>query len=74
MTFPLWGDKGGNLHLIEPRAGAQVSPWQPLLPAPWRSWPGAVSRRVSPSAEKLEQDSQKLQMESPGGALGLSQI
>lgn len=25
MTFSLWGDKGGNLYLIWPRAGAQVS-------------------------------------------------
>lgn len=25
MTFPLLGEKGGNLYLIEPKAGAQVS-------------------------------------------------
>ena len=25
MTFSLFRDKGGNLHLIQPRAGAQVS-------------------------------------------------
>lgn len=26
MTFPPLGEKGGNLYLIEPKAGAQVSP------------------------------------------------
>lgn len=34
MTFPPLGEKGGNLHLIEPEAGAQVSPGARLASNP----------------------------------------
>lgn len=64
MTVPPLREKGGNLYLIEPKARAQVSPGQPLLPAPWGSWPGAISRGgsgVRLLSRKTGQDLQKLQ-------------
>lgn len=78
LLFLSWG-RHWNLHQIEriepygiaPEAGAQVSLRLPSLTAPRWSWLGAISRRVSPSAGKGEQDLQKLQLETEPWGRGL---
>lgn len=57
MTFPPLGEKGGNLYLIEPKAGAQVSP------GPLGILAGCYFQEGLPLIGKLEQNLQKLQME-----------